>query len=32
MKQKALGRKHSNETKNKISARHGNPVFISEKF
>jgi len=32
MKQKALGRKHSNETKNKISARHGNPVFIYEKF
>jgi len=32
MKQKALGRKHSDETKNKISARHGNPVFIYEKF
>lgn len=31
MKQKALGRKHSDETKLKISTKHGNPVNIYEK-
>jgi group I intron endonuclease len=32
MKQKALGRKHSEETKLKMSAISGNPVNIYEKF
>ena len=32
MKQKALGRKHSEETKLKMSAVSGNPVNIYEKF
>ena len=31
MKQKALGRKHTSETKDKIRAKHGNPVNIYEK-
>ena len=31
MKQKALGRKHSNDTKLKISSLHGNPINIYEK-
>lgn len=31
MKQKALGRKHSEETKLKMSAKHGNPVNVYEK-
>jgi len=31
MRQKALGRKHTCETKDKISAKHGNPVNIYEK-
>jgi group I intron endonuclease len=31
MKQKALGRKHSDDTKLKISSLHGNPINIYEK-
>lgn len=32
MKQSALGRKHSDETKLKMSTKHGNPINIYEKY